>query len=160
MNIPPRIPALSPSLWLALVTGALALPAWAQDALTYTELKAKAPVVQSRADLLALMPGAKMSRINEKGNRHAWVNELNGEMVISSDNRETSGIPGAKAGRASTAPGKWSVTDDGRFCMVIQWKKGESEETCRFVLKTADGYYAVNELNSDGHKAFKLTISN
>ena len=66
---------------LAVSAGALALPAWAQDALTYAELKAKAPVVQSRADLLALMPGAKMIRINEKGNRHAWVNELNGEMA-------------------------------------------------------------------------------
>ena len=144
---------------LAVSAGALALPAWAQDVLTYAELKAKAPVALTRADLVALMPGAKMSRMNEKGNRHAWVNELNGEMVVSSDNRETSGIPGTKPGRASTAPGKWSVADDGRFCMVIQWKKGESEETCRFVLKTADGYYAVTELNSDTHKAFKLTIS-
>ena len=89
-----NIPFLS--LSLALAAGALALPAWAQDVLTYTELKAKAPVVQSRADLVALMPGAKMSRMNDKGNRHAWVNELNGEMVVSSDNRETSGIPGTK----------------------------------------------------------------
>ena len=60
---------------LAVSAGALALPARAQDVLTYTELKAKAPVALTRADLVALMPGAKMSRMNEKGSRHGWTNE-------------------------------------------------------------------------------------
>ena len=137
---------------LALFVGAPALPAWAQDVLTYTELKAKAPVALTRADLVALLPGAKMSRMNEKGSRHGWTNEPNGDMIVSSDNRGGNGRP-------STAPGKWTIADDGRFCMVVQWKKGESEETCRFIVKASDGYYAVTELDSVAHKAFKLSIS-
>ncbi len=137
---------------LAVSVGALALPVWAQDVLTYTELKAKAPVALTRDDLQALMPGATMSRMNEKGSQHRWTNELNGEMIVSSDNRGGNGRP-------STARGRWIVADDGRFCMVVQWRKGESEETCRFIVKASDGYYAVTEMDSEAHKAFKLSIS-
>ncbi|MEO6320839.1 MAG: hypothetical protein ABIR56_09165 [Polaromonas sp.] len=72
--------------------------------------------------------------------------------VVSSDNRATSG-------RNSTAPGKWHLSDDGRYCIVIEWKTVETEEWCRLVIKTADGYYTAKSDKTGAEKVYKLDIS-
>ena len=134
------------------VTAALlAVPAVAEEVVMLQDVQAQAPSQLSRDDLLALMSGARMKRINEKGSTHLWTNEPGGEMTVSSDN-------GGGLAKSSTAKGKWSISEDGRYCLNIQWKR-ESEESCRFILKTADGYFAVNALEPGSQKAYKLTIT-
>ena len=142
--------SIARALWTALACAA-ACPVSAQESATLAGLRAQAATTLSRADLMALMPGAKVMRINEKGSTHIWTNEPGGEMIVSSDNRGSSG-------RSTTAQGKWSIGDDGRFCVAIQWKKGEPEDSCRFILKTADAYYATSELEPETRKAYKITI--
>lgn len=136
-----------PLCLLAYAQGALA-----QDVVTLGELQAKSSITLTRAEAQTLLSGAKMSRSNEKGNQHLWTNDASGDITISSDNRGTSG-------RGSSARGKWSVAEDGRFCMVVQWRKGDDEDTCRFILKTADDFYAASKLEPVSRTAYKLTIT-
>jgi hypothetical protein len=116
-----------------------------------SDLQAKSPVTLTRAELLTLLPGAKMTRTTDKGNMIVWTNEPSGEMIVSSDNRAT-------ATGNSTAPGKWHISEDGRFCLNVQWKKMQAEDSCRFILKTSDGYYGASALEPETRKAYRLTI--
>lgn len=134
---------------LLLVTSALAL---AQEAVTLRDLQPKAAAPLSRAELLELLPGARMTRVNDKGSTHVWANDPGGEMIVSSDNR-------GRAGRSSTAQGKWQISDDGRYCMQVQWRKGDPEDWCRFIFETSDRYFAVNALAPDTQKAHKIDMT-
>jgi hypothetical protein len=114
--------------------------AWAQQALTLRDISDKNPRTLTKDEVTKLMPGAKVSRVTVRGNRHDWTNEPGGSFVVSSDNRG-SGVPQMASGRPSMAPGKWHISDDGRYCILIEWKGIPTEEWCRYVLETSDGYY-------------------
>jgi hypothetical protein len=138
------------TLVLLALGGLLGSSLWARGPATLAELQPLSPAVLTRAELLVLMPGARMSRTNDKGNTHHWTNEPGGEMVVSSDNRSD--------GRASTARARWHIDDAGRYCLVVAWKRGEAEDSCRFVLQTREGYFAVNELQPPTQKVHRLGI--
>jgi hypothetical protein len=135
-----------------LLAGAATFAARAQDVTTWGELRVTAPVTLSRAELQALLPGASMSRTNDKGSTHRWTNAPDGKMVVSSDNR-------GRSGRQSSATGTWSIDEEGRYCMSVQWRQGESEESCRFLLAAGGVYWAASSLKSDAQKVYRLTIS-
>ena len=105
---------------LALL-GAWPLAASAQETVaTLGNLQPRSPTVLTRAELLALLPGAAMARVNDKGSTHHWTNEPGGEMVVSSDNRGWSG-------HASTAgpPGgcrKTAATVSRLRGSVVRWR--------------------------------------
>lgn len=109
------------------------------------------PVQLSRDELLTLMPGARMVRINDKGNSHRWTNEPGGDMVVSSDNRSD--------GRASTARAHWHIDDQGRYCLSVQWKRGAEDDSCRYVLKAGGDYFAVESMDAPTRKLYRLEIS-
>jgi hypothetical protein len=137
------------------VLGALvaaAVGAHAQGVMPVGDLASKSPVQLSKDELTALLPGATMQRVNEKGNTHRWVNEPSGDMFVSSDNR-------GSFERSSTRPGRWKLTGDGRYCVDIEWRRGEIEDWCRFIFKTPDGYYAVKAMEPETQKAYRLSIS-
>lgn len=92
-----------------------------------------------------------MRRVTDKGNTHAWSNDADGTFIVSSDNRATSG-------RDSTAQGKWHLSDDGRYCVLIDWKRVNTEEWCRFVIKTLDGYYTTKSDKVATEKVYKFEI--
>ena len=91
------------------------------------------------------------NRLNEKGNLHAWTNDTDGSFVVSTDNRMTTG-------RNTTALGKWHLSGDGRYFVLIDWKRAESEEWCRLVVKTSDGYYTTKSDRVGTEKVYKLDI--
>lgn len=108
----------------ALVAAVLACTlAWAQDNLVLRDLDGA--VVLTKEELQLLLPGASMARITLKGNEHLWKNEPGGSFIVSSDNRGTSGP-------RSSAQGKWQISDDGRYCVLMEWKTG-AEEWCRYL---------------------------
>ena len=125
-----------------LVPAVLALSsalASGQTISVFNDLAPLSPRTLSKDELEQLLPGARMSRASTRGNTATWINEANGRFTVRSDDRAISG-----RGASSKAEGSWRITDDGRYCVTIEWQHGKDPETwCRFVLATGDGYYAV-----------------
>ena len=140
---------------LLVLLGAAATAAHAQD-MVLRDLESKSPKKLSKEEAAELLTGAKMSRVSGRGNVHYWSNDAGGSFVISSDNRGA-GAVGA-SGRSTTSPGKWQISDDGRYCVLIEWKGVPTEEWCRFILQTTDGYYSVRSDSVGTERVFKLEI--
>jgi len=145
-------PLAAQALLAFSVVPALAWGQAAAPAHVVRDLESLQPHTLSAQELQQLMPGAAVRRVNEKGNSQGWTNGADGSFVASSDNRATSG-------RASTAPGKWHITDDGRYCVLIEWKHTDAEEWCRAVIKTSDGYYAAKSDRLGTEKVYRLEIT-
>jgi hypothetical protein len=133
---------------LALVS----LQASAQEAAVLRDLDAQGRVTLSRDELNQLLPGARMSRLTAKGNTQIWKNDASGSFVISSDNRD-------RGGRNSTAQGKWHISEDGRYCVLIEWNVNPTEEWCRYIVKAGADYYAVKTDKTATEKVYKFVIS-
>ena len=131
----------------------LASAAHAQTATVLRDLDAQGRVTLTAEELQKLMPNAKMSRVSGKGNIHFWRNEPGGSFIVSSDNRATQS-------RNSTAPGKWHLSDDGRYCVLFEWKSADTEEWCRYIIKSGDAYYATKSEKTGTEKVYKLEIEN
>jgi hypothetical protein len=141
----------------ALLTGA-AMAAVAQpQELTLRDLEGKSPRKLSKDEVAQLIPGANMARVSARGNQHYWSNDKDGSFVASSDNRG-GGAAVVGQGRPSTATGKWHISDDGRYCVLIEWKGVPTEEWCRFVLTTSDGYYMVKSDSVGTERVYKFEI--
>ena len=141
-----------PVVAIALVT--LFLPsAYAEPPAVLRDLESMSPVTLSKQDLEALLPDTKVVRVIANGNTHIWKNGTDGTFIISSDNRATTN-------KSATAPGKWHISDDGRYCVLIEWRNGTSEDWCRYVMKTADGYYLSRSTKSATEKVYRFEFSN
>jgi len=116
------------------------------------DLDAQGRVTLTKDELNQLLPNAKMSRTTAKGNTNFWSNDPSGSFVISSDNKD-------RGGAHSTARGKWHISDDGRYCVLIEWKSVPTEEWCRYIVKSGAEYYATRSDKTGTEKVYKLSIS-
>jgi hypothetical protein len=133
-------------------------PALAQSPqLTLRDIEDKKPRTLTKDEVTQLVAGAKMSRISPRGSQNYWTNDAGGSFVASSDNRGAGALTSAQ-GRPTTAPGKWHISDDGRYCILIEWKGIPSEEWCRYVLQTTDGYYMAKSTTVGTEAVFKFEI--
>ncbi|MBP6776368.1 MAG: hypothetical protein KA151_03840 [Piscinibacter sp.] len=140
----------SRSLFLASFAIVVSTLATAQEVLR--DLDAQGRVTLSKDELDQLLPGAKMSRTSARGNTNIWSNEPGGSFVVSSDNRDRGGMP-------TTARGKWHISEDGRYCVLIEWKVNPTEEWCRYIVKAGAEYYATRSDKTGTEKVYKLSIS-
>jgi hypothetical protein len=124
---------------------------------TMRDLEGKNPRTLSKDEVTQLLPGATLMRVTDRGNRHQWTNEDGGKFIVSSDN-QGSGTPAYAQGRATTAPGKWHVSDDGRYCILIEWRGVPTEDWCRFVIQTSDGHYMTRSTTVGTERAHKFEI--
>lgn len=85
------------------------------------------PLPLTRDQLIALMPGATLLRTNTAGALREWVNVPNGTLTVY--------WAGGGFAQSHSASGKWRVTDDGRFCLQIDWED-KPENWCRFLEPT------------------------
>jgi hypothetical protein len=115
------------------------------------DLEPLSPATLSKEELKTLLTDAKMHRVAGSGNDHYWTNEADGKFVISTTNRDKGGTP-------TTARGTWQISDDGRYCVLIEWRRNPTEEWCRFVIKTSDGYYATKSAETGTEKVYKLEV--
>ena len=114
----------------------------------------------SKEDLQQLMPGAKVSRLAASGNTHIWTNDPDGSFIVSSDNRNLPGGGNVMGARGSTTRGKWHISDDGRYCVLIEWKSVPTEEWCRYFFVVPDGtYYATKSDATPTEQLSKFQIS-
>ncbi|MEO8297284.1 MAG: DUF995 domain-containing protein [Burkholderiales bacterium] len=141
-----------------LMSAALAGAQLPPERMVLRDLESKSPKKLSKEEVTPLMAGAKMSRVSGRGNTHFWTNDADGSFIISSDNQ---GVNAATVGRnrGSTARGKWQISDDGRYCVLIEWRGLPTEEWCRFIVQTTDGYYAVRSDSVGTEPVYKLEIS-
>ncbi|WP_066343064.1 DUF995 domain-containing protein [Azohydromonas lata] len=116
-----------------------------------SELAAQSPHQLSKEELQTLWPGASVSRVSARGNTHRWSNDADGTFIISSDNA----APGMRA--SSSAHGRWRILDDGRLCVTIEWRLNPTEDWCRFVFRTGDGYWTARS-DASGEKVYRLEI--
>lgn len=138
---------------LVFVSAALvSMLAAAQESLVLRDLDAQGRVTLSRDELNLLLPGANMERRTAKGNTQGWKNNANGSFIINSDNRD-------RGGRNTTAQGKWHISEDGRYCVLIEWNVNPTEEWCRYIVKAGPDYYATKTDKTATEKVYKLTIS-
>lgn len=138
------------------VFSALALlgtAALAQTPAVLADLDAAGRATLTKDELTALMPGAKMSRLSGRGNAQFWKNDADGTFVVSTENRERGG------GMPTTAQGKWHIADDGRYCVLIEWKVNPTEEWCRYIVKSGADYYGTRSDKTGTERVYKIGIS-
>lgn len=123
-----------------------------QEIAVLRDLDAQGRVTLTKDELSQLLPNAKMTRVNAKGNTSAWKNDSSGSFVISSDNRDVQG-------QNSTAQGKWHISEDGRYCVLIEWKRNPTEEWCRYIVRAGADYYATKSDKTGTERVYKLGIS-
>ena len=122
------------------------------DNVVLSDLEARSPKKLSKEQVTELMTGAKISRVSDRGNTHLWTNDAGGSFVLSS-----AGGTG-DFGRVVTAKGKWRISDDGHYCVLIEWRGLPNEEWCRYILQTTDGYYGVSSDSVATARVFKMDI--
>ena len=137
---------------LLALTAVACTAALAQAPAVLRDLDAAGRVTLSKEELGQLLPGASMSRVSAKGNTHFWKNDSDGTFVISSDNKD-------RGKGSSTARGKWNISDDGRYCVLIEWKTVETEEWCRYIIRAGSDYYGTKSDKTGTEKVYKLEIS-
>ena len=123
-----------------------------EEAVVLRDLDAKGRVTLTRDELSQLLPSANMSRVSGKGTTNFWKNDPSGTFIISSDNRATSG-------QTTTSKGKWHISEDGRYCVLIEWKRVQTEEWCRFIVKSGSAHYATKSDRTGTEKVYRLYIS-
>lgn len=119
--------------------------------------RAEGPGVKlSKDDLASLLPGTKAVYVIKAGSTHRWTNEPDGKFVASTDGKTVSM---AATGRYSgTAKGTWRISDDGKYCVNIDWKTA-TEDWCQFVFRAEDGsYYMASSGNPEAERR-KIELS-
>jgi hypothetical protein len=94
----------------------------------------------TRDELLAFLPGTKVTHTTDAGSVRHWTNEPAGKFVASSTNKK---IGNALGTQAASGAGTWTVNDAGKYCIDIDWRRLQ-ENWCAYVLKSPDGAYYLN----------------
>jgi hypothetical protein len=124
---------------------------------TLRDLDRKDPKRLSIEEVKQLLPGAKMRRVTPRGWVNTWTNEPDGQFVASAFNPNP-GVSRSTGG--SSSKGKWHISDDGRYCVLIEWVGNyPTEEWCRYVLQTSDGYYLTRSDQVKTEKVYKMEIT-
>jgi len=85
----------------------------------------------TREELEKLLPGASVMRLNLEGKESRWVNNRDGSLMA---------IWAPRYRQVMSATGKWRISDDGRYCLHVEWPKG-TENWCRFLAPAGKDQY-------------------
>lgn len=141
-------------LYAILLCGLMvATPGAAQEKLTLGDLKANNAQQLSRSDLQSLVPEASVISTAGTNSTRRWTNEKGGTFVASSTNAGAIG-----AGKSVSGRGTWSINDEGRYCVEIDWPR-TNEKWCRAIFQKGDAYYGVSSLKSDTAPAYRFEIT-
>lgn len=136
----------------ALVFNVLSLFSLAHaDELSLGALKAQGAQALSKDDLVALLPGASLTRQLERG--EVRINTVK-DGSLNASYQEKARNTGQLKGY-----GTWKVTDDGKYCFEIKWNRAfENVSGCRTMYKAGDDYYGAGS-DGDDAKLFHYKIS-
>jgi hypothetical protein len=94
-------------------------------------------------ELKTLVTGATVEQVTKSGNPRRWKNEPDGSLMASSYAIRSGRLMGQQS---SASPGTWSINDEGKYCVRIDWKRVE-EKWCAFIVRAADGGYYLNSVD-------------
>jgi hypothetical protein len=124
--------------------------------LRLSDLTAQGATQLAKDELQALLPGAKVESKTAQGSTRFWENSADGSLVASSDGR--GGNSSFTAGAKSTARGTWQLSDNGTYCVLLEWKR-TTEQWCRYIFKSGDKYFAVKSTVDQSTVAHELAFS-
>jgi len=107
-------------------------------------------------DLRSLMPGAHITNLLNNGSTRKWVNEKDGSLNATTDNKGGIGST-TRTVQTAHATGTWSVNDNGSYCVNLEWR-ALTENWCRFMFKVGDKYYGVPSLANGAAMATEFSI--
>ena len=105
------------------------------------------PARLTKDELLSLLPGTKVTHINQGGSERHWTNEADGTVVASSNNKI---IGNALGTHFAQGRGTWRVDEEGKFCIDIDWSRLQ-EKWCSYILRGQSDVYYLNVVD-DKHK--------
>lgn len=97
----------------------------------------------SKDELTALVTNTETNYLTRNGSLHRWRNDPSGKFIVSSDNKKHGSVIGMKA---TSAPGAWSISEEGKYCVQIDWRR-EKEDWCAYIVKGEDGGYYLNAVD-------------
>ncbi|WP_175836401.1 hypothetical protein [Burkholderia anthina] len=99
---------------------------------------AGAQQVLTKDALQPILSGATISSTMASGTDRRWVNEPDGTLVATAYVHKKMKMYMTKT---YTHPGDWHISDDGKYCVHIEWQQW-TERWCAAVQQVGDGQYA------------------
>ena len=96
----------------------------------------------SGEELKTLVTGATVAHVSKAGSQRRWRNEPDGNFMATSNNKKYGSALGQQT---AASPGTWSINDEGKYCVRIDWKR-EEEKWCAYIVRAADGGYYLNSV--------------
>lgn len=86
--------------------------------------------------MLGALPGKRLSYVSHSGRTVQWISNADGTATLN-----ISPALGSKHASGASAPGRWSVDENGRYCMDEDWPTdhGGPNHWCRNVTLDGDG---------------------
>ncbi|MCU0924371.1 MAG: DUF995 domain-containing protein [Burkholderiaceae bacterium] len=97
----------------------------------------------SGEELKALVTGATVAHVSKSGNPRRWKNAPDGALMATSDRLRSGRLMGQQA---ASSPGTWSINDEGKYCVRIDWRTREEEKWCAYIVRAADGGHYLNSV--------------
>jgi hypothetical protein len=94
-------------------------------------------------ELKTLVTGATVTHVaRSTGSTRRWKNDVDGSFMATSNNKKYGNALGQ---HSTSSPGTWSINDEGKYCVRIDWKR-EEEKWCAYIVRAADGGYYLNSV--------------
>jgi hypothetical protein len=123
---------------LLLAAGAVVGPVAAEEMTLDAARKAGGQKL-TREELASVLPKLTLRAESERAQR-TWYHNADGSLRATAT---------AKAGRGSGAPtkaeGMWRVSQDGKYCVEVQWTA--PEKWCRMLYKVGNEYFGFRDDN-------------
>jgi hypothetical protein len=97
--------------------------------------------VLTKDELSQILPSSTVVSTDQSGVNRRWTNEPDGKFFA------TGSVIGR--GLSFNAPGDWHISDDGKYCVHIEWNR-MYENWCALVQRTDGRKYTLVESGSSG----------
>jgi hypothetical protein len=106
----------------------------------------------SRDELQQILPDADVSITFANGDNDRWTNAQDGTLVANWQN----GVATSSKHYAAVGHGNWKISDDGLFCVHIQWMRSVTD-WCRTVVRSGEDSYTLASTN--GEPGWQMKVS-
>jgi len=138
---------LSVAVLILSVCGSQSVLAQEAD-MSLEQLQAKNAEKLSREKLEQLLPGAKVMRSTAGGAELSWTNNPDGKLLANDRQTRSAGL-GRRSGLGGSAPGTWRISEEGQYCIDIDWTTRDREKWCRDIYRVNSHYYMIRKGKSD-----------
>lgn len=123
--------------------------------LTHSARSEEAGTRLAKEELANLLPGTRATFVIKGGSTHIWTNGPDGKLVASTDAKS---ISNTGMGGGYSARGTWNVSDDGKYCVNIEWKR-YPESWCRSLYRMPDGSHYLTDSDDPAAPKRKIELT-